>query len=74
MGSHSGATKLDGFMPSAHRRSARMMDLVLVVGVLAWIAVHGFLETHPAEYGAFSALFVGVAIHRGLDLWEQRVD
>ena len=66
-------TDLDGFRrPGRQRQSAWILDGMLVLGVLAWLAMRGFLESHPAEYGAFAALFVGALIHRALDLVERR--
>ena len=75
MGQHQrgSATDIDGFRrPESQRQSAWILDGMLVLGVLAWILMRGFLESHPAEYGAFAALFVGVLIHRALDLVERR--
>jgi hypothetical protein len=67
------ATDLDGFRRAARQRqSAWILDGMLVLGVLAWVVLRGFLESHPAEYGAFAALFVGAVIHRALDLVERR--
>jgi len=64
---------LDGFRRSERQRqSARILNGLLVLGVLAWLAMRGFLESHPAEYGAFAALFAGALIHRALDLVERR--
>ena len=67
------ATDLDGFRrPERQRQSAWILNGMLVLGVLAWLSMRGFLESHPAEYGAFAALFVGALIHRTLDLVERR--
>ena len=74
MGEHqpSSVTDPDGFRrPGRRRQSAWILNGLLVLGVLAWLAMRGFLESHPAEYGAFAALFVGVLIHRALDLVER---
>ena len=75
MGQHQpmSATDLDGFRRAERQRqSAWILDGLVVLGVVAWFVMRGFLESHPAEYGAFAALFVGVLIHRALDLVERR--
>jgi len=75
MGQHQrrSATDLDGYRRAERQRqSAWILDGMLVVGVLAWVAMRGFLESHPAEYGAFAALFVGALIHRTLYLVQRR--
>ena len=67
------ATDLDGFRRAERQRqSAWILDGMLVLAVLAWVTMRGFLESHPAEYGAFAALFVGAIIHRALRLVERR--
>jgi hypothetical protein len=66
-------TDLDGFRRAERQRqSAWILDGMLVLAVLAWVGLRGFLESHPAEYGAFAALFVGALIHRALYLLEHR--
>ena len=75
MGQHEpmSAADLDGFRRAERRRkSAWILDGMLVLGVLVWVAMRGFLESHPAEYGAFAALFVGALIHRTLNMVERR--
>jgi hypothetical protein len=67
-----GAANLDGLTGAdRRRRSPTILDGMLVGGILVWIALHGFLESYPAEFGAFTAVLVGTLIHRALRLWER---
>ena len=50
--------------PSGSVRWSLALDLVLVVGVLTWIALRVPSADHPEAFAIYSALLVGAIVHR----------